>query len=233
MKRTHVSETNVDGRKFTVIYPGVRANWIDRRDVVPTKIPGVNQDDFVVMYCGNFAQYQGVDLLIGGVKRVVQAISNIKVVLVGARETENEIKRSKWGDFGGHIVYAGRFPYEQMPSVFALADVLVIPRPNSRICWTMPRKFGEYLSAGKPLLVTDVSDHRRVVECFNCGLVVDCTPESIADGMIRLAKASQHKMSSMREGALVAAKSWFDWDKQMDQVLGLYDQLLTGGIWCE
>jgi len=225
MKSVHIVEKSVDASKFSVVFPGVKPDWIESHHFIPADVPGVGPQDFIVMYSGNFARYQGLDLLLGGLSNVLEVVPQIKVVLVGAKADENEAKRKKWGNLNGRVIYLGRFPHEEMPSLFARADALVIPRPDSRICWTMPRKFGEYLSAGRPLLVTDVGDHRRVVEHFHCGIVTDCSSEGIADGLVRLAKLPDGELKIMGRNALRAAREWFDWGKQMDHVREIYENL--------
>jgi glycosyltransferase involved in cell wall biosynthesis len=197
MKETHVAEMGVDAAKISVIYPGVRASWI-KESCAPAQIPGVGRGDILAMYSGNFAAYQGVELLLQG----------------------------RCPDAAQGVIFLGRRLYDEMPTLMARADLLLIPRPNSRICWTMPRKFGEYLSAGRPVLATDVGDHRRVIERYHCGIVASCSPEGIADGLVQFAKMLPEARRQMGQRALDAARESFDWDKQMDRFLGLYEAIL-------
>jgi len=222
MKRTHIEEMGIHERKISVIYPGVKSEWINKNGNRQTDVPGISNNDFVAMYCGNFASYQGVDLLLSGLSAVFAKVPHLKVVLVGAKENENEGMKKKYGDYNGRVIYLGRYPYDEMKGLMARADVLLIPRPNWRICWTMPRKFGEYLSAGKPLLVTDVGDHRSIVEHFQCGYVTDCTPEGIAQGLVYIAEMPTSEREVLGHNALKAAREYFDWTFQSDKLLKIY-----------
>lgn len=225
MRDVMVAEGDIDDCKVSVVYPGVRSDWIHGKRVNAATIPGVEPDDFVVMYSGNFAPYQGVDLLLGAVQSVLDRIPRLKVVLVGATSGEIAAKKSEWPELTGSVIYLERRPHEEMPAFFARANVLVIPRPNSPICWTMPRKFGEYLSAGRPLLVTDVGDHRRVIDHFHCGVVTDSSVEGLARGLVELASVRDEERHIMGWNALRAAREWFDWRSQMEQILHLYGRL--------
>jgi glycosyltransferase involved in cell wall biosynthesis len=226
MKRTHVQEMGVSDEKITVIYPGVKPEWIGKHGE-PAAIPGVEPGDLVAMYSGNFAGYQGVDLLLAAFAQAMEACPGLKLVLVGGSEAENARMKALYPEAGPRVVYLGRRPYEEMPALMARADVLLIPRPDIRICWTMPRKFGEYLSAGRPLLVTGVGDHRRVIDRFGCGIVAESTPAGIADGLVRFAGTTLQARQEMGCRALSAAREWFDWEKQMDRFVELYETILA------
>ncbi len=70
-------------------------------------------------------------------------------------------------------------PYREIPAVLAAADVLVVPRPESRSGrFGFPSKLPEYLALGRAVVASDVGDQARVVRHRENGLVV--TPGSAA-----------------------------------------------------
>lgn len=94
-----------------------------------------------------------------------------------------------------------------LPAVLAC----VIPRRrNAYNDLAIPVKLMEYLSYGRPLLVTDCIEQARIVERSGAGLVVEDSVESLADGIGRLFEAAPSYLDELSAAARVAAEknSW-------------------------
>jgi glycosyltransferase involved in cell wall biosynthesis len=127
----------------------------------------------VVLYTGTFVPYQGLATLLGAVPRVLEAVPDAVIVLVGAEKTLAEL-------FPGAEVPASavrvvdRQPREEMRRYYALADLVVSPRATGR---NLPLKVFDYLGAGKAIVATDVHAHRAVL---NDDLALLVRPDSDA-----------------------------------------------------
>ena len=94
-----------------------------------------------------------------------------------------------------------------------LPDVLatVIPRPRSAYNdLALPVKLYDYLSYGRPLLVTDCAEQARVVAAAGAGFVTGDSVDAIAAGVRRLAGATPAELDAWSDAATVAAReaSW-------------------------
>jgi hypothetical protein len=96
-----------------------------------------------------------------------------------------------------------------LPDVIATA----IPRPRNRYNdLALPIKLFDYLSYGRPLLVTDCTEQARVVTDADAGLVTRDDPAAMAEALVRLATAPPDRVSRWSANAAAAARaaSWAD-----------------------
>jgi glycosyltransferase involved in cell wall biosynthesis len=112
----------------------------------------------VVAYVGNFAQYQGVELLIDAILKVREVIGNIVLLLVGG--TENEIAGLKRKvvslKLSNNVILIPRVERGKVAEYLSIADVLSLPRPRGE---NAPLKIYEYKRSGKPIVATNIPAH--------------------------------------------------------------------------
>lgn len=217
----------VDERRMHLIYPSVDLRMFNARKAENMPIEDCLPEDLIVMYTGNFWQWQGIDLLLDSIPSVTREVSNVKFVIVGGKPEEIRIKQNKVKKVRGHVIFLGRQPYNLMPSLMSKADVLVIPRPNSPINWTTPRKMGEYLAMGKPVLATDVGDHKRILIDNKCGIVTPPSSEMFAKELITLLEDDTLRLSLGKNTRKTAMKL-FDMDTSMNKLIKVYEDLQNG-----
>jgi hypothetical protein len=96
-----------------------------------------------------------------------------------------------------------------LPGVIAT----VIPRPRNRYNdLALPIKLFDYLSYGRPVLVTDCTEQARVVADADAGIVTHDDPEAIAEALVRVAMAPVDQVArwSVNASAAARAASWED-----------------------
>lgn len=141
----------------------------------------------VILYCGNFETYQGVNRLVDAVPSVLTKIPECVFVLVGARN------RSEIRQFRGYRQLMQRdalrvIPRKRrcdIPTYLALADLLVAPRNGGG---NLPLKIFDYLAAGKPIVATDSTCHRAILNENRASLVPmnPGRPGAFADAIVDL-----------------------------------------------
>jgi hypothetical protein len=105
-----------------------------------------------------------------------------------------------------------------------LPDVLatVIPRPRNRYNdLALPIKLYDYLSYGRPLVVTDCIEQAGVVTDADAGVVTGDDPSALAEGIIRVTTASSEQIARWSSHAAAAARaaSWEDRARRIVDVL--------------
>ncbi len=117
----------------------------------------------VVLYAGNFATYQGLDLLLDAAPRVVERVPGTVFVLVGAHAPDSEqLPATAIPLLGsGALRVVARQHRDDLPTYLALADVLVCPRSFGD---NLSLKVFDYLAAGRAIVATDTEHHRRVLD---------------------------------------------------------------------
>jgi hypothetical protein len=102
-----------------------------------------------------------------------------------------------------------------LPGVLAT----VIPRRRSTYNdFAVPVKLMDYLSYGRPLLVTECTETARIVREAGCGLVVADTPTALAGGFAELAGASASVLDRWSTAAHEAARA-HSWTTRAGQVV--------------
>ncbi len=101
-----------------------------------------------VVFTGNLAEYQGVDLLLQAFKQVRSEVPQARLILVtdsNLAPLTRQIGALRLSDCVS-TVYAD---YASLPLRLAEADVLVNPRPR---CEGIPQKLLNYMAAGRPIV---------------------------------------------------------------------------------
>ena len=83
--------------------------------------------------------------------------------------------------------------------------------PSDYRRFAVPLKLFEYLSRGRPILVTEGTEAARIVSSFNAGWVVPYTAEAIAATLRRL-QGNRAEVQAKAANAVSAAKvnTWAD-----------------------
>jgi hypothetical protein len=104
-----------------------------------------------------------------------------------------------------------------------LPDVLatVIPRPRGPYNdLSLPIKLFDYLSYGRPLLVTDCTEQARVVREADAGLVVDDDVDALAGAIAALASTPPEHLEAWSRNAHAAARET-SWARRAEQIRDL------------
>ena len=110
-----------------------------------------------------------------GVEQILDALvslgrSDVRLVIVGPANEHVEALRRR-PDYARHLVALGPKPRAEMPLHLALADLAVLPLQDDLLAQSqMPCKVFEAMALAKPVVASDVSDLREVLE--DCGRVV-------------------------------------------------------------
>ena len=131
----------------------------------------------VVLYSGNFEEYQGVDLLVDAAALVPEA----QFVFMGGEPAEIERLRARAqaAGAGDRCRFAGKRPPAELPAFLALAGVVASPRRKGV---NTPFKVYTYLASGRPLLATRIFSHTQILDETSAWLV-DASPDAIAAGI--------------------------------------------------
>lgn len=146
----------------------------------------------------------GLDLLVGAVEQVRSSGLDIGVICVSRPGEEPPPPRPSWM----------RIERGAGPEVHALLPgVIATIQPRLRTPYNdlaVPIKVMEYLSYGRPLIVTNCTEQARIVDDAGAGLVVEDTPGSMAAGLMRLLTADAHQIDRWSGNAATAARaaSW-------------------------
>jgi glycosyltransferase involved in cell wall biosynthesis len=172
-----------------------------------------------IVYSGNFASYQGIDLLLGAAREVLAAVPDAHLICVGAA-TEAEIAGAAAAfppDLAGRVRLIGRQPRERVPCYLALGHILVSPRSYGD---NFPLKLFDYLAMGKPIVATRIEAHTCVLD----QRIASLAPPS-AEGLamtIRELLQRPDEAARLAAGAADFARRELSWDSFKGLVAEVY-----------
>ncbi len=182
-------------REVAVISEGLKQDLV-ARGISPVKITvaanGVDVDRFrdhapdggcgrawaldgkrVVAYIGSFSAYEGLDVLLEAMARLVTRRSDVVLLLIGSGRVDADLRaHARRLRLEEHVVMPGRIPHDRIPGVYALADVLAYPRHAMRLTELVtPLKPLEAMAMGRALVASDIGGHRELVQHGRTGLL--------------------------------------------------------------
>ena len=183
------------------------------------KIP---EDSHVLVYSGNFARYQGIDLLFEAFARALAADPALMLVCVGANKDSRDGMLSGLNhQVRSRVRILTRQSRSRMPNYFALAGCLISLRPVSD---NLPLKVFDYMVAGKPIVATTGPAHEPVLNserAFMC----DPRTESITQAILEVFR-SANRAEAVARSARWYALHHYGWNRFVHQVDGLYGSVM-------
>lgn len=103
----------------------------------------------------------GVSILIKAFNAIKETYPQYRVYLVGAWNYDTPIHQRLIKEFAleDRVFWMKEYPRDQIPQIVCNADLLALPRPDSKQAQGgFPTKLGEYLASGKPVCATRVGE---------------------------------------------------------------------------
>lgn len=179
----------------------------------------------MILHAGRPDPHKGADVLLAAVKKIDPQIRDRMTVVIagyGADEKKalNFLARGlhSLAKTGANVVFLGRCPVEDMPDLYAAADMFVLP--------TWREGFGlvniEAMAAGTPVISTRIDAVLEVLtHSFDGLLVPPRDPVRLAEEMTAVVKEPGLAVRLVREGRRTVEKK-FTLDVVADQVERLY-----------
>lgn len=168
--------------------------------------------NFNIVYEGNFGKKRGIETSIDALQILNKKISNVKVVLVGGQDEEIEYIKEYARKKGviNNLICTGKVPYSDLAKYVNIADIGMVPHLKcDHTETTIPNKLFDYMALGKPVLVSNVTPLKRIVEETNSGKVFswsDCN--DFADKVIEIINnKDEYSINSMN-----AFKEKYSWE---------------------
>lgn len=163
-------------------------------------------------------------LLFDAFARVLRRCPTAVLMLIGDRE-----RSVADPDIGAGIIRTGYVRDEDLPLYLGACDVLVLAQRDvltNRARW--PGKLGDYLSAGRPVIATEVGDLAGTVGVDDGTILVPARPDSLADGIERVVEQPD-LADRLGRAARRSAEGKLSWARLTDELELLYRRMLGGG----
>ena len=178
---------------------------------------GFNSDCKIVTAIGRISQEKGHGFLLEAAKTVVRQYPDTQFLVVGDGPLLDELK----GMCAGlPVKFTGS--RDDIPQVLALADIFVLPSLTEGT----PMVLLEAMSAGKPVVSTDVGAIPSILRHMENGLLVrPASAEQLASALLFLL-ANPVAAAAMGERARIEAQHLYSSQKMAESYLSLYRMVL-------
>lgn len=228
-----VEKAGVDPDRVEIMHPGCD---VQHFRPLPTNVHlqqtlfGSRQPTHVILTVGNLVTRKGHDTVLQALPRVRQSLPSVAYLIVGDGPNRNslEILARELG-VADSVIFAGRAQSEDLPQIYALADVFIMPsREQLETCDV--EGFGmvyiEANACGKPVIggrsggTTDA-----IIDGVTGFLVNPLDPEAVAQLLIKLLTDADLARNLGQQGRSRAVAE-FSWPKVGDRVREILDSML-------
>lgn len=215
-----------DARVNQWAYPAHYGRVDDSRAAAVRTELGLRPDQQVILYSGNFAAYQGIDLLLEAFRIARRSRPELALVCVGATAQEMSHHDAQAAALREQQVFiVPRQPRDKMPLYLKLADYLVLPRVSAN---NVPLKLFDYMASGKPIVATRGNAHEPLLDDTRAFL---SEPNAAAMSTALLtACASGARAAVVGHAAKAFATEHFGWGRFVEFVRATYIQALRNPL---
>ncbi len=181
---------------------------------------------FSISYVGEFSRHRGLDTLLRAMPLILEKIPNAHLLLVGDGDAKSElVELCSNLKINQNVSFTGWVPFGDAMNYIRMSDVCAIPYHRTRQTdRSFPHKLGQYMSFGKPILVSDVDSLKRIVHESKCGIVYEASnSRDLAEKLVEATE--QAILKEMGMNAKTAAETELNWARTSERLCGLYDEL--------
>ena len=153
---------------------------------------------FNVLFGGNMGAAQALGTVIEAAQRLAQH-PDIQFVFVGDGIDRPKLEAQVSEKGLSNVIFLGWQPVEQMPRLYALADVLLAHYKKDPLFEiSVPSKLAAYLGCQKPILMASEGDAASIVKVSGAGLTCPAEdPEAMAQAVLKLYQMSPDQRAEM------------------------------------
>ncbi|MES3020531.1 MAG: TIGR04063 family PEP-CTERM/XrtA system glycosyltransferase [Pseudomonadota bacterium] len=228
--RAEIESRGIARERITVIPNAVSLHRFGRaeaRDPELARSLGLG-DGPVLGFIGSFYAYEGLEVLLAALPRMLQSCPRMRVLLVGGGQQEARLReRAAQLGVAAQVVFTGRVGHDQVGAYYALIDMLVYPRLRMRLTELVtPLKPLEAMAQGRLVLASDVGGHRELITHNKTGILFDAgSAAALAEAVLALL-AAPWSWQGLRDAARAFVETERTWSASVARYAPLYAALL-------
>ncbi len=185
----------------------------------------------VIGFIGSFYAYEGLDLLLEALPRLLPAQPQLRVLLVGGGPQDEALRAQAQAlGIADKVVFTGRVPHAEVPRYYDLLDALVYPRHSMRLTELVtPLKPLEAMAQGRVMVASDVGGHRELIRHGETGWLFEAgSAAALAAGVAALLERRQQWPELRRAGRDFVERER-NWRASAARYRPVFEQLAAGG----
>ena len=221
-----VERTNIDKNKILLVPNTIREEFYENKNI-DFKIVNSYKDNFVLLYLGDTHLRRGLQTAIESINDLKVTIPNIKLVIVGQNTTDTILKKQvKKLQLEEYVDFQGWQDVKLFPSYIEASSICLSPlHRNIQHDVAYANKLFQYMSLGKPLLVSNAIAQKKLIEKYNSGLVhKEKDVQDFVNKVLLLFKDSELQ-KTLGENGKSFVRNHFIWRKTSEKLIKMYESL--------
>ena len=185
------------------------------------------KDYFSLVYVGGFVSNRGLEHVIEGMKIIQEKEPDIKLILVGDGDIKNRLQ-DLTKEFGveSSVYFEGWQSQEMIKSYLIASKIGLVPfKRTPQTDNSSSNKLFQYMYFGLPILGTNCTSVKELVEKEDCGIIYKSDNVSeFVDSVLTL-YSNRDKVSALGENGKNAVIDTYCWDITVKDMLTMYDEL--------
>ncbi len=214
-------------RDKIVLVPNTVHQSFYKDALIDNLIVDIYKNDFVILYLGDTGLRRGLQTAIESLLILKEKIPNVKLVIVGISSTDPTLKQQVSDlKLDNHVDFKGWQDVSLFPSYIVASAVCISPlHRNIQHDVAYANKLFQYMSFGKPVLVSDAIAQKNLIEKTDSGLVhLEKNSHDFAQKVLQL-YADPALRDRLGSHGKQFVEEEFCWEKTSEKLIALYENL--------
>jgi glycosyltransferase involved in cell wall biosynthesis len=225
--RDYIASLGVNRKRVSVIPNGVSPS-----DFAPSPLPSREGRLPVLLYIGTLADWQGLDVLIRAMPKILeQRPVQLRVIGRGrSRQRKMLAKQIRKLGVEGNVIVKPAVPHHEVPAVIAQSDICLAPlglNDRNVTQGACPIKVLEYMASSRPLIASNMPIVRELVREDIDGLLFSPNDRDDLARQILTLLNDYDLSKRIADAATERALTSFTWHAAQKKLLKVYDKLFA------
>jgi glycosyltransferase involved in cell wall biosynthesis len=211
-----------------VINTPTSARWVDLPDL-PSGLVVRGSDSLTLVYLGLLEWPRGVETAIRAMPLIKGKLPGAHLIIVGSGRHEEVFRQLvRELEIQTNVSFLGWLDYASAIRVIIESDIGLVPHYATE-SWntTVPNKLFDYMSMGKPVIVSNAKPTERIVQQEQCGVVFqEKNAQDLARAVFQLRDSVVRKR--MGQNGYEAIKRIYNWSVDEERLLRALDITVQG-----
>ncbi len=225
-KENLLKRIEIDSENIAVVPNSVLKSFYTESQIQNTVIQKY-QDLFVLLYIGDTGLRRGLLTAIHALPQLVKESTSIRLVVAGKSSEDSVLKAAvKRLKMEAYVDFVGWVDPALFPSYISASELCISPlHRNVHHDTTYANKLFQYMSFGKPLLVSNATAQKKMVTAVGAGYVHRASEVNDFAEKALLLYRDENLRREMGSRGKAFVENEFSWERTSKNLVHLYDNL--------